>query len=118
MSPSRAREAAMSRTFVSRGKRTPSLLSSPCMRPSGSLGGSRGRARSTILPIRDWPTAAAPTIIIGLRRLESLVIEKGAASRKSLSARAAAWGRAARATPHNAPITLANDPRKEQRRHG
>jgi nitrile hydratase accessory protein len=48
---------------------------------------------------RDW-----------LAALESLVVEKGAASRDSLAARAEAWARAARATPHGAPILLANDP--------
>jgi nitrile hydratase accessory protein len=48
---------------------------------------------------RDW-----------LAALESLVVEKGAASREALAARATAWDRAARATPHGAPILLANDP--------
>ena len=46
-----------------------------------------------------------------LAALESLVVEKGAASREALAAQAAAWERAARATPHGAPIVLANDPR-------
>jgi nitrile hydratase accessory protein len=46
-----------------------------------------------------------------LAALEGLVVEKGAASREALAARAAAWERAARATPHGAPIVLANDPR-------
>jgi nitrile hydratase accessory protein len=45
-----------------------------------------------------------------LAALESLVVEKGAASRELLAARRAAWERAARATPHGAPILLANDP--------
>lgn len=49
---------------------------------------------------RDW-----------LAALERLVVEKGAVSREALAARAAAWERAARATPHGAPILLANDPR-------
>jgi nitrile hydratase accessory protein len=48
---------------------------------------------------RDWLTA-----------LERLVVEKRAASREALAARAAAWGRAARGTAHGAPILLANDP--------
>ena len=48
---------------------------------------------------RDW-----------LAALESLVVEKGTVSREALAARAAAWARAARATPHGAPILLANDP--------
>jgi nitrile hydratase accessory protein len=42
--------------------------------------------------------------------LESLVIEKGGVSRQLLTARAAAWARAAEATPHGQPILLANDP--------
>ena len=46
-----------------------------------------------------------------LAALESLIVEKGAASREALAARAAAWERAARATPHGEPIVLANDPR-------
>jgi nitrile hydratase accessory protein len=45
-----------------------------------------------------------------LAALESLVVEKRAVSREALVARARAWGRAARATPHGAPILLANDP--------
>jgi nitrile hydratase accessory protein len=45
-----------------------------------------------------------------LATLESLVVEKGAVSREALVARARAWDRAARATPHGAPILLANDP--------
>ena len=45
-----------------------------------------------------------------LAALESLVVEKGAVSRELLAARAAAWERAAEATPHGAPILLANDP--------
>jgi nitrile hydratase accessory protein len=48
---------------------------------------------------RDW-----------LAALESLVIEKGVVSRQLLTARAAAWARAAEATPHGQPILLANDP--------
>ncbi len=46
-----------------------------------------------------------------LAALESLIVEKGATSREALAARVAAWERAARATPHGAPIVLANDPR-------
>jgi nitrile hydratase accessory protein len=46
-----------------------------------------------------------------LAALEGLVVEKGAVSREALATRAAAWQRAARATPHGAPIVLANDPR-------
>jgi nitrile hydratase accessory protein len=46
-----------------------------------------------------------------LTALECLVVEKGAVSREALAARAAAWDRASRATPHGAPILLANDPR-------
>lgn len=42
--------------------------------------------------------------------LEKLVAARGAADPESLHARAAAWTRAAAATPHGAPIELANDP--------
>jgi nitrile hydratase accessory protein len=45
-----------------------------------------------------------------LAALESLVVDKRAVSREALVARAHAWERAARATPHGAPILLANDP--------
>ena len=45
-----------------------------------------------------------------LAALESLVVEKGAASLDMLQERKAAWARAARATPHGRPILLANDP--------
>ncbi len=45
-----------------------------------------------------------------LAALESLVVEKGAASRSALASRKAAWARAAAATPHGEPILLANDP--------
>ena len=38
-----------------------------------------------------------------LAALESLVVEKGAASAEALEARKAAWARAAEATPHGAP---------------
>lgn len=46
--------------------------------------------------------------------LEKLVAARGAADAESLQARAEAWTRAAAATPHGAPIELANDP---QARH-
>ncbi len=45
-----------------------------------------------------------------LAALESLVVEKGTASRAALASRKAAWARAADATPHGRPILLANDP--------
>jgi nitrile hydratase accessory protein len=45
-----------------------------------------------------------------LAALERLVAEKGATSAAELSRRAAAWDRAARATPHGEPIELAADP--------
>jgi nitrile hydratase accessory protein len=45
-----------------------------------------------------------------LAALETLVVEKGAASGELLATRKSAWDRAARATPHGAPIILANDP--------
>jgi nitrile hydratase accessory protein len=45
-----------------------------------------------------------------LAALERLVAEKGVAPATVLTERRAAWDRAARATPHGQPITLANDP--------
>jgi nitrile hydratase accessory protein len=45
-----------------------------------------------------------------LAALERLVAEKGATSAAELARRAAAWDRAARATPHGEPIELAADP--------
>ena len=50
-----------------------------------------------------------------LAALESLVVEKGAASRATLASRKAAWARAAAATPHGEPILLANDPEASAR---
>jgi nitrile hydratase accessory protein len=45
-----------------------------------------------------------------LHALEDLLVAKGAASSAHVDDLAAAWSRAAEATPHGAPITLANDP--------
>ena len=45
-----------------------------------------------------------------LATLEGLVVAKGVAGQDVLAERAAAWDRAAHATPHGAPILLANDP--------
>ncbi|WP_420104596.1 nitrile hydratase accessory protein [Bosea sp. (in: a-proteobacteria)] len=42
--------------------------------------------------------------------LEHLLIEKGLASHAGVDALAAAWARAAEATPHGTPIRLENDP--------
>ena len=44
--------------------------------------------------------------------LEYLLVEKGLASHGSVEARAAAWERAAEATPHGQPILLENDPQR------
>ncbi|MEK9971134.1 MAG: nitrile hydratase accessory protein, partial [Ferrovibrio sp.] len=41
-----------------------------------------------------------------LKALERLTVEKGAATTATLQAKAEAWDRAARATPHGQPITL------------
>ncbi|MEM6463823.1 MAG: nitrile hydratase accessory protein [Pseudomonadota bacterium] len=48
-----------------------------------------------------------------LRALETLLIRKGIAGRGDVEAFAAAWSRAARATPHGEPIILENDPQRE-----
>lgn len=45
-----------------------------------------------------------------LAALEALVVRKGAATADGLGALRRAWDRAARATPHGAPIELENDP--------
>ena len=42
--------------------------------------------------------------------LEALLAEKGLADQARLAELAAAWRRAARATPHGTPIRLENDP--------
>lgn len=47
-----------------------------------------------------------------LAALEALVVDKGAASPDALDALKHAWDRAARATPHGAPIELDNDPER------
>ncbi len=46
-----------------------------------------------------------------LAALETLLVEKGAASLDTLRERRAAWARAAEATPHGRPILLANAPK-------
>jgi len=45
-----------------------------------------------------------------LAALERLVLAKGVADAEALDRRKDAWDRAARATPHGAPILLENDP--------
>jgi nitrile hydratase accessory protein len=45
-----------------------------------------------------------------LAALERLVVDRGVTTPPALEAHRAAWDRAARATPHGKPITLANDP--------
>lgn len=50
-----------------------------------------------------------------LAALERLLAEKGFAPRVEVDAVAAAWERAAHATPHGMPILLENDP---ERSHG
>jgi nitrile hydratase accessory protein len=47
-----------------------------------------------------------------LRALESLLDRKGAASQDEVGDMAAAWMRAAHATPHGQPIALENDPER------
>lgn len=44
--------------------------------------------------------------------LEHLLIAKGLTSHDGVDARAAAWERAAEATPHGRPIVLENDPER------
>jgi nitrile hydratase accessory protein len=45
-----------------------------------------------------------------LAALEKIVAARGATDSEALRERAAAWSRAAEATPHGKPIELANDP--------
>jgi nitrile hydratase accessory protein len=45
-----------------------------------------------------------------LAALEKLLAAKGVAAAPEVDAMAAAWGRAAHATPHGKPILLENDP--------
>lgn len=47
-----------------------------------------------------------------LAALEKLLASKGAAAKPEIDAMAAAWERAAHATPHGKPILLANDPKR------
>ena len=47
-----------------------------------------------------------------LAALEKLLASKGAAARPEVDAFAAAWQRAAHATPHGEPILLENDPQR------
>ena len=50
-----------------------------------------------------------------LAALESLIAAKGVATAATLQTTAAAWDRAARATPHGQPIELSNDPHHKDR---
>ncbi len=47
-----------------------------------------------------------------LAALETLLASKGMAGRNDVDSLAAAWERAAHATPHGQPITLENDPER------
>jgi len=47
-----------------------------------------------------------------LRALEGLLAAKGVAAPSDVDALAAAWQRAAQATPHGKPILLENDPER------
>lgn len=47
-----------------------------------------------------------------LRALEKLLAAKGVAGESEVDALAAAWERAAHATPHGRPILLENDPER------
>jgi nitrile hydratase accessory protein len=65
----------------------------------------------------EWAEALAAEVTSGdpyydcwLRALEMLIARKGATSRQEIEATAAAWMRAAHATPHGKPILLENDP--------
>lgn len=52
-----------------------------------------------------------------LAALERLLAEKGLAGRDEVDLVAAAWERAAHATPHGSPILLENDPLARSDRH-
>jgi nitrile hydratase accessory protein len=49
-----------------------------------------------------------------LRAVEELVVAKGLARLEDVDALAAAWQRAAHATPHGKPIVLQNDPQRSR----
>jgi hypothetical protein len=53
-----------------------------------------------------------------LAALENLLSTKGVAGKGEVDALAAAWERAAHATPHGKPILLENDPRPAEGRGG
>ena len=53
-----------------------------------------------------------------LAALESLLAAKGVAGKSDVDTLAAAWERAAHATPHGKPILLENDPRAAEGRPG
>ncbi|RJT41856.1 nitrile hydratase accessory protein [Mesorhizobium waimense] len=53
-----------------------------------------------------------------LAALEKLLSAKGVAGKGDVDALAAAWERAAHATPHGKPILLENDPRSTEGRSG
>ncbi|CAH2403285.1 nitrile hydratase accessory protein [Mesorhizobium ventifaucium] len=53
-----------------------------------------------------------------LAALENLLSAKGVAGKGDIDALAAAWGRAALATPHGKPILLENDPSPTEGRGG
>jgi nitrile hydratase accessory protein len=50
-----------------------------------------------------------------LRALENLLAAKGVAGASEIDKLAAAWHRAAHATPHGKPILLENDPERDSR---
>ena len=53
-----------------------------------------------------------------LAALETLLAAKGVAGKSDVDTLAAAWERAAHATPHGKPILLENDPRAAEGRPG
>jgi nitrile hydratase accessory protein len=67
----------------------------------------------------EWAAALGEEVKSGhpyydcwMRALERLLARKGVAASDEVDAMAAAWERAAHATPHGQPILLENDPRR------
>ena len=71
------------------------------------MGRDPGRGDQAAPRRRATPTPATPITGIGSPRSKRIVAEKGAADPAALARYRTAWQRAARRTPHGAPIALA-----------
>ena len=81
------------------------------LRESGLLGADDWtRALAGALGSQDPRLGGADYYRCWLAALESVLAERGLVRAEELDATAAAWSRAAHATPHGQPIRLENDP--------